>query len=135
MALAEFSIISTTNGSKCYGPGQLVFGRDMIIPIKNKEDWGLILQQKQIQINKDSIRKNIKRVDHDYKVGDKVMLNNHAAYKYETPYKGPFEIKQFWGNGMVSLQCGETKIRYNIRCIKPYTSDTNAKASNPEKYV
>ena len=38
-----------------------------------------------MQINKDNIRKNNKTFDHDYKVGDKVMLANNAAYKYETP--------------------------------------------------
>ena len=36
-------------------------------------------QQKQTQINTDYICKNITGVDHDYKVGDKVMLNNHSA--------------------------------------------------------
>ena len=34
-----------------------------------------------MQINKDRIRKNSKRVDHNYKVGDKFMLNNNAAFK------------------------------------------------------
>ena len=56
----------------------------MILPIKHKVGWESIRKQKQTQINKDNIRKNNKRVDHEYKVGDKIMLNNHAAYKYET---------------------------------------------------
>ena len=43
-------------------------------------------QLKQNQINKYNIRKNKKRVDHKYKVGDKIMLNNNAAYIYEKPY-------------------------------------------------
>ena len=34
------------------------------------------------------------RVEHNYYVIDKVMLNDHAAYKYETPYKGVFVIKK-----------------------------------------
>ena len=53
------------------------------------------------------------------------MINNHAAYKYETPYNGPFLIKQCWINGTIALQYGATKIRCNIRCIKTYKSDTN----------
>ena len=56
-----------------------------------------------MQINKDNIRKNNKRVDHYYKVGDKAMLTNNAAYKYETPYKGPFVITQCCTNGTVTL--------------------------------
>ena len=85
-----------------------------------------------MQINKDNIRKNIKIVDHKYKVGDKFMLNNHVAYKYETPYKVPFVITQCWTNGMVALQYGTTKIRYNIRRIRPYTFDTNVEYITPE---
>ena len=71
------------------------------------------------------MRENNKIVDHDYKVGDKIMHDNHAGYKYETPYKGPFVITQCWTNGTVTLQCGAIKIRCNIRRIKPYTYDTN----------
>ena len=89
---AAFAICSTTNRLKCYSLGQLIFGGDMILPIKHKVYWQLTRQQKQTQINKDNIRKNRNRVDHDYKFGNKVMPNNHSAYKYETPYKGPFVI-------------------------------------------
>ena len=39
LAAAEFPIISTTNMLKCYSPGQLLFGRDMILPIKHMVDW------------------------------------------------------------------------------------------------
>ena len=65
-------------------------------------------------MNKYNIRKNNKTVDHDYKVRDNIMLNNYAAYKYETPYKDLFAITQFWNNGKVTLKCGATKIRHNI---------------------
>ena len=88
--------------------------------------------QKDIQINKDNIREYIKIVDHGFKVGAKVMLNNHAAYKYATLYKGAFLISHCWTNVMVTLQCGKTKIRYNIRRIKQYKSDTNIEDIKPE---
>ena len=79
LSAESFVIHKTTNRLKGYSIGQLLFGRDMILPIKHKVDWELIRQQKQMQINKDNIHKNNKRVDHDYKVGYKVVLNNHAA--------------------------------------------------------
>ena len=53
------------------------------------------------------------------------MLYNHSVYKYEIPYKRLFVTTHCWNNGMVTLQCGETKIRYNILRIKPHISDTN----------
>ena len=52
------------------------------------------------------------------------MLNKHTAYKYETPYKGPFVITRFFTNATVNLQCGATKIKYNICRLKPYKLDT-----------
>ena len=86
----------------------------MIIPIKHRVDWELLCQQKETQINKNNIQGNNKTVDHDYKVVAKSMLDNHAAYKYETPYKRPFVITQWWTNGTFTLQCGAIKIRYNF---------------------
>ena len=53
------------------------------------------------------------------------MINHHAAYKYETPYKGPFLITQCCTNGTVALQCGAIKNRYNIHHIEPHKSYTN----------
>ena len=63
------------------------------------------------------------------------MLNNNTAYKYETPYKGQFVIARCWTNGTITLQCGPTKIRHNIRHINPYTYDKNIEDINIEKYI
>ena len=103
------------------------FGHDMILPIKYTVDWKLTSQKKQTQINKYNISENINRVDHDYKVGDKVMFTQHTAHKYETPYTGPSAITRCWTNVMFSLKFGATEIGYNIRCIIPYKYDTKVK--------
>ena len=52
------------------------------------------------------------------------MITNHTAYKYDTPYKGPFLITQCFTNVTAKLQYGLTKIKYNTRWIKPYKADT-----------
>ena len=31
-------------------------------------------------------------VHYDYKVGDKIMLTNNTDFKYERPYKEPYQI-------------------------------------------
>ena len=95
----------------------------MIILIKHKVDWELIHQLNQTQINKDHICENNKIFYNDYKVGDKVMIDNHDTQKYETPYNVPFATTKCWTNSTVTLQYGVTKIRYNIFHIKPYTPD------------
>ena len=76
-----------------------------------------------MQINGDNARENKHIFDHGYKVRDKVMLLSHTAYKYETPYKGPFVITQCFTNGTVMLKYILTKNRNNIPLIKPYKSD------------
>ena len=43
---AEFAIISTRNVLQVYSPGQLLFGRNIILHIKQNVDWELIRQQK-----------------------------------------------------------------------------------------
>ena len=53
------------------------------------------------------------------------MFINNAAFRYKTPYNGPFDIMQSWTNGMVTLHCGVIKRGHNIRCINPCTYDTN----------
>ena len=82
----------------------------MILLINHKVDWELMHQQDQTQINKNYICENIKIVDQDYKVRDKFMFNNHAVYKYKTPYKGPFVINQCWANDTVTLKYGAKKL-------------------------
>ena len=85
-----------------------------------------------MKTNKDNIYENTKRVDLDYKVRDKVMLNNSAAYEYETPYKVPFLIMKYFTNVTVTLQCGGIQIMHNIHRIKPYKSDTKVQDITPE---
>ena len=47
VSAADFSIRSTTNRQKVYIPGQLIFGREMILPIKHKVDCELICHRNQ----------------------------------------------------------------------------------------
>ena len=49
------------------------------------------MPEKQAQFNKNISCKNNKRLDYYYNVGDKVMLDNKCAYKYETPWIGLFD--------------------------------------------
>ena len=44
LSVAAFAIFSTTKSPKDYSPGQLIFGRDIILPINHMVDWELIRQ-------------------------------------------------------------------------------------------
>ena len=102
-------------------PGQLVFGRDMILPIKFRADWALIARQKQEVIDKSNKRENLKRKEHEYKVGDNILLQNTGILrKVATPYSGPYQIQRVFTNGTVMINKGAVLQRVNIRRITPY---------------
>ena len=121
--------------AKDFSLGQLVFGRDMILPIKNRVDWRLICQKKQAHINNDNFRENRHRVEYDFKVGDNSMITKHTSYKYETPYMVLFVITQWFTNGMVNLQYGATQVTYNILRIKLYKYDTKVEYSSSKTFL
>ena len=132
LAAAAFAIHSTTSRQKCYSPGQLIFFRDVILLIKHRLGWELIRQRKHTQNNRDNARENKHRVDYAYKSEIKSCSSTTLHTRYETPYKGPFLIKQFFANGTVLLQCGAIKSTCNIRYIKPYKSDNKVEDFNPK---
>ena len=63
LATEDFSVRSTYHRTKQKSPGQLVFGQDMILPIKHIANWRHICQRKQKQIEKYAIKKNFTEMD------------------------------------------------------------------------
>ena len=55
-------------------PAQLVYGRDILLPVRFQADWAQIRARRQVVINRNNKRENNKRIAHDYKVGDLVLL-------------------------------------------------------------
>ena len=102
-------------------PGQLVFGRDMLLPMNFKANWAQIALRKQEIINKSNIKENKKRLHHEYKVGDKVLLEKGGIQqKMAAPREGPYEITKVSTNGTICIKKGAITQRVNIRRITPY---------------
>ena len=128
LAAAAFAMCSTYHTTLRATPGQLIFGRDMILNMQYLADWTAIKARKQQLIRKNNIIKNSKHIPYQYKVGDMVMLENHGSNKYEQPYKGPYLVTQVNTNGTVRLKIGAVTDTVNIRRIHPYkmtSSNTN----------
>ena len=127
LAAALFAMCSTYHTTLRTMPGQLVFGRDMILNTQYLADWTVIKARKQQLIHKNNIIEN-SNIPHQHKVGDKVMLENHCVNKYEQPYKGPYLVMQINTNGTVHFKIGAVTDTVNIRCIHPFkmmSSNTN----------
>jgi len=120
LSAAAFAIRSTYHTTLQKTPGQLVFGRDMILNIKHTANWEYIRQRKQKRIAENNKRENAKRTPYTYQVGQKVMLTKGSENKYETPYSGPHVIQQINTNGTVRLQKGSVTETINIRRLKPF---------------
>lgn len=67
-----------------YSPGSMAYGYDMIIQTKIKVDCELIKKLKKKNIIKNNIKENAKKVKHEYKVGDEVLI---VILKYERAKK------------------------------------------------
>ena len=52
------------------------------------------------------MRENMRRNNHQYKVGDKILVKRKKNSKHELEFMGPFHITQVNDNGMVHFQNG-----------------------------
>ena len=120
LSAAAFAVRSTIHTTLQKTPGQLVFGRDMMLNVQHVADWEHIKQRKQNLINKNNARENSKRTPHTYQVGDKVLWKRGTENKYESPYAGPYSILKIHDNGTVRLQRGAVADTINIRQLTPF---------------
>ena len=120
LVAVAFALRSTYHTTLQATPGQLIFGRDMVLNVQHLTDWTAIKARKQQIIRKNNRIENSKRISHHYQVGDLVMLENNRANKYEQPYCRPYRITQVNMNGTVHLKINAVMDTVNIRCIHPF---------------
>ena len=121
LSAAAFAVRATCHTTMRASPGQLVFGRDMVLPIKYVTDWERLRQVRQKQINRDNARENRNRIAHTYKTGDKVLVDeSRMTPKLDAPRTGPYLIKKIWSNGTITVEKDNISERMNIRRITPY---------------
>jgi hypothetical protein len=127
LSSAVYAIRSTFHTTLKATPGQLVFGRDMVLPIKFTANWGAIEQQLQKEMGSNNRRENASRISHDYKVGDKVLLKKSGKHlrKLEAPRTGPYTVTAIYTNGTLRIQKGKLNERVNIRRLFPYFEDAD----------
>jgi hypothetical protein len=106
-------------------PGAAIFGHDMLFDIPCIANWNKIGDYRQHQTNLSTARKNSKRVDYDYKVGNKVLLTQEGILcKAESPYsKEPWTITTVHTSGTIRIQHGTQLERLNIRRVTPFVDE------------
>jgi hypothetical protein len=97
----------------------------MLFDILFMADWHKIGEQRQSLTNHGNQRKNAKRIDYDYKVGDKVLLINEGILrKAESAYgKEPWTITAVCTDGTIKIQRKTRTERLIIQRVQPFTDD------------
>ena len=120
LSAAAWAIRRTVHTMLDATPGQLVFGRDMLLPIQIKTDWARIRQCKQDIINGNNRKENVKCIEHEYRVEEKVLLEKPGLIsKLYAPRTGPYRITNTYTNGTVRIQCGVVNEHVNLRRLMP----------------
>ena len=103
-------------------PGAAIFGRDMLFDIPYIADWNQIGKRGQTLVDQSCAKTNMRWIDFDYDVGQKVLLTQDGIpRKLEDKNNGPFVITQVhYCNGTVRIQHGPINERLNIRRLIPY---------------
>ena len=117
LAAAAWAIRSTYHTTLAATPGQLVFGRDMLLNIAFKANWDRIRLNKQLSINASNNKENRSRIPYTYSIGDSVTISRPGLLpKLSTPTDRP----HVYANGTVQILKGIVSQRINIRRIHPF---------------
>lgn len=122
LTAAAYAIRSTHHTTLQASPAQLVFGRDMLLPVKFVADWTRIAARKQDIINKSNDQENRNRIAHQYKRGDRVLLTTPGILpKVRSPRTGPYIVVDVQeDNGTVTIRDGPVHQTVNIRRLVPF---------------
>ena len=123
LSSAAFAIRSTHHMTLGASPAQLVFRRDMFLPVEYVADWARIRHNRQKEINRSNTRENSNRFQHEYNKGDRVLLTTPGILpKMQSPRTGPYRIVEVHNNGTVTIRKDHVQQRVNIRRLLPYNS-------------
>ena len=106
----------------------MVFGKDMIFRTQIIIDWESIKAKKRNIAQYNNQRENKARIDHNYKVGDKVLIiikADEIKAKLQQRTEGPYEIRKIFNNGTVKIFRNTYEEIINIRRIRPYHKRLN----------
>jgi hypothetical protein len=122
---AAWAIRSTYHTVLKSSPGAAIFGQDMLFDIPFVADWCKIGERRQSLTDGGNQRKNAKRIDYNYKVGDKVLvINKGILCKAESAHgKEPWTITTVHTNGTIRIQCGTKMECLSIWRVEPFTDD------------
>jgi hypothetical protein len=122
-ATTRYAVRSAVHRTLHISPGALTFGRDMLLPIPVIADFELLRQRRQTVVDDNCRRQNLRRLFHDYNIGDEVLIVNRDRNRPTlAPIStGPYVIQQVHVNGTVTIiRAPNVYECINIRRLRPY---------------
>ena len=122
LAAAAYAIRCGFHAAHGLSPGELAFGRSMLLPVEAPAGWEELKQRKQKAVAKPSQRESSKRAPRACKAGDWItILKPGALRKLAAPRVGPCKVAKHHSNGTLSYEKEPfTPERVSIRRCKPY---------------
>ena len=122
LSAVSYALRSSYHQAHGYSPAQLIYGRDMFLPISVDIDWEAIKNRKQLKINKSNERENSSRVPHQYNPNDLITLKKPGILrKLAIPRSGPYKVIRQNNNGSILIEKSPTDTEtVNIRRVTPY---------------
>ena len=110
-------------------PGTAIFGQGMPFDILFIADWQKIRAHGQQLTDHNNPHENKGRIDYDYKVGEKVLLQKEGILCNAESrwHKKPWLIFSVHTNGTIMVQPGNKIDRMNIRRVKLFEEDLDNK--------
>jgi transposase InsO family protein len=104
-------------------PGAFAFNRDMYLDIPLIADAIAIHQHRAALVDERLRLANLKRISHDYAVGEQVLQKVFDPSKLEERHVGPYRIERVHVNGTLTIRKDPNVTeRINIRRLKPFRS-------------
>ena len=97
-----YAIRTTWHSTMQATPGQLVFGRDMILNIRHIANWNYMQERRQKVAAHNNKKENAKRIPHKYSTGDLVLKSDDSI--------SPTMQRPYMKGHSKSIKCGTTEL-------------------------
>jgi hypothetical protein len=120
---AAWAICSTYHTVLKASPGAAIFGQDMLFDIPFIADcWKKIGEHRQGLTDLNEAHENEGRIDYDYKVGQKVLVQKEGILRKSEPiwHRKPWLITTVHTNETITVQRGNKLEKMNIWRVNPF---------------
>ncbi len=122
---AAWAVCSTYHTVLKASPGAAIFGQDMLFDIPFIADWQKIGEHRQQLTDINNAHENEGRIDYDYKVGQKVLVQKEGILRKSESiwHRKPWLITSVHTIGTIMVQRRNKLEWMNIRRVKPFVEN------------